>query len=72
MSHSLYDCFNAKVCDKEILCSAGYRLGVTKPGIHSMRLQRGDKLELTVCAACPSFEQMDGGKVDKDNRGWKK
>jgi len=68
---SLYDCFQAKVKGDRIYCTKGHKFETSPDGSSAIsRLVRGQPLEFTTCQDCPDFEQMDGGKVLKEDRGW--
>jgi len=69
---SLYDCSNAVVLDDRICCKAGHTLcKVSKDGcLNIERLARGRDLIFSVCQGCEDFDEMDGGKVEIENRGW--
>ena len=68
---TLYDCFNAKVLGDRIACSKGHKLGAfSEDSKHIRALIRGKPLALSVCQDCPDFDQMDGGPVLPQDRGW--
>lgn len=75
---SLYDCLQAKVKGDRIHCAKGHCLSkamekslLVIPGSLAIkRLIRGNPLEFEVCQDCPDFDQMDGGKVGPQDRGW--
>ena len=75
---SLYDCLQAKVQGDRIYCFKGHCLSkatenskLVIPGsLNITTLARGNPLEFEVCQDCPDFDQMDGGRVQPQDRGW--
>ena len=63
---SLYDCFNAKVVDGYISCAKGHDIGMIK----SYRIAIGRPLILNICQGCSDFDEMDGGPVLPQFKGW--
>jgi len=69
---SLYQCGNAKVTGTQIKCSAGHILSARRDGcLDTIRLARGDALELGICQSCHDLD-LNGDPVLKEDRGWLK
>lgn len=69
MVRTLYDCFHARVKGDRIYCAKGDLNKIT----HSLSITlliRGSPLIYKICHGCPAFDQMDGGKVLPEDRGW--
>jgi len=77
---SLYDCLHAKFIpdmsgddrDARVLCANGHPLlnGPRDGGIPALAVIVGRRLCLSTCQSCPDFDQMDGGPVKPEDRGW--
>ena len=65
---SLYQCFNAKVQGVRIVCSNGYKLGISSNDINALALQRGSPLEISTCQHCPDYNEM-GPPIPRGERG---
>ncbi len=63
---SLYCCFNARVQDTTVYCAKGHLLPV-----HIRQVQRGKRLEFTICQQCQDYEEM-GPPIQASERGWSK
>lgn len=69
-SNSLYDCFQAKVISKKVLCDKGHVLSGAWGSVSIIRVQRGDPLRLAACQGCKDYLEMDGGPVPGNEKGW--
>lgn len=73
VKRSLYTCFNAKCEGNIIVCDKGYRLASGYARTMSiLPLRRGAPLELTVCQACPDYNNSGNFRdpVPPSERGW--
>lgn len=65
---SLYQCYNARCWNENIRCAKGHSL----PRMASYySLMLGKPLELSVCQACPDYDEM-GPPVAPEDQGWVK
>jgi len=66
----VWQCLNAKVVNEKIRCAAGHSLSAKPDGELEVRLaRRGEPLELSLCQACPDYNEM-GPALKTDERGW--
>ena len=67
---SLYQCANAHVTTdgQGVCCTKGHPFG---KGVNTLRVARGDPLELSVCQGCLDYDEM-GPPILKSERGWVK
>ncbi len=70
---SLYQCGNAKVKNKRIVCVAGHKLkvahGAADGSLNWLGLVRGEALVCQVCQDCPDFDCW-GEQIPKEERGF--
>lgn len=66
---SLYDCFCVKGKGDRICCTK-HDLNKITHSLAITLLIRGKPLVFKICQGCRDFDQMDGGKVLPEDRGW--
>jgi hypothetical protein len=69
ITHSLYECFNARVIGKKIYCKKGHFLfvGLIEVGYDDLRL--GEPLHCDSCRNCPDFDRI-GDPISERDKGW--
>lgn len=66
---TLYQCLNARVQGNDIRCRKGHPFPNFGNKISTLRLARGDALQLSICQECNDYDHM-GEPIIKEERGW--